>query len=66
MAVNPSFIEARYLLMYIYAKQGQWPELRELAQDTLKLAPGDPTTLSYLNRNHSYQQQVIPQNPHSV
>jgi tetratricopeptide (TPR) repeat protein len=51
MAVNPDYIDAQHLLMNIYAQQGQWAALREVAQNTLKLAPGDPATLSYLNRS---------------
>jgi tetratricopeptide (TPR) repeat protein len=50
-AVNPAFIEARYLLMSIYQKQGQWTALQEEAQTALKFAPGDPGTLSYLSHS---------------
>jgi protein O-mannosyl-transferase len=50
MALNPAYIEAPHLLMDIYLQQGQWAALREVAQATLKLAPGDPATMSYLSR----------------
>jgi tetratricopeptide (TPR) repeat protein len=51
IALNPAYLGSEYLLMNIYAQQGQWVALRALAQDTLKLAPGDPTALSFLNRS---------------
>jgi protein O-mannosyl-transferase len=50
MALNPAYLGSEYLLMNIYAQQGQWVALRDVAQDTLKLSPGDPTAQSFLNR----------------
>jgi len=51
ISVNPAFIDARYLLMQLYADQGQTAALHELAQDTLRLAPNDPTALANLSRD---------------
>jgi len=48
---NPDFMDTRYLLMQCYLEQAQWPELRTLAQGTLKLAPGDAVAQNYLARS---------------
>ena len=45
---NPQWVDPRYLLMQIYSQQGDGPALKQLAQDTLNLAPGDPTAQRYL------------------
>jgi tetratricopeptide (TPR) repeat protein len=55
---NPAFFDARYLLMEIYAQQGQWAALRDLAQDTLRLAQGDIRARSYLDRSNNVASQV--------
>jgi tetratricopeptide (TPR) repeat protein len=51
---NPAFMDARYVLMQSYIEQAQWGALHDLAQDTLKLAPGDAAARSYsaLSLNH--------------
>ena len=41
-------MEARSLLMQIYAEQAQWADLKALAQDTLSLAPDDVAARNYL------------------
>lgn len=46
--VNPEFIDARYLLLTLYSERHQETELRALADDTLRLAPGDETATKYL------------------
>jgi tetratricopeptide (TPR) repeat protein len=53
VTLNPAYIDASHLLMNLYAQQGQWAALREVAQNTLKLVPGDPATLSALNRSNN-------------
>jgi protein O-mannosyl-transferase len=45
---NPPWIEPRYLLMQIYQDQGQAGPLHDLAQDTLRLSPGDAAAQRYL------------------
>ncbi len=45
---NPAWMDPRDLLMQVYYDQGQGPELKALAEDTLKLAPGDPGAQRYL------------------
>ena len=49
IALNPVYMDPRHLLMSTYARQGQSAALKELAQDTLNMAPGDPGTLSIVN-----------------
>jgi tetratricopeptide (TPR) repeat protein len=46
-ALNPADLDARYLLMPIYAGQSKWVELSQIASDILRIAPGDPEALSY-------------------
>jgi tetratricopeptide (TPR) repeat protein len=58
MAVNPDYIDARHLLMSIYTQQGNAVALRELAQATLKLAPNDAASLSYLSRSSNLVAQT--------
>ena len=49
IVLNPAYMGARHLLLDTYAQQGQWPELRALAADTLNIAPGDDAARRYLN-----------------
>ena len=41
IAKNPPWMDPRSLLMQIYFQQGDGPDLKQLAQDTLQIAPGD-------------------------
>ena len=41
-------MDPRSLLMQIYFQQGDGPALKQLAQDTLQIAPGDPAAQRYL------------------
>ena len=45
---NPAWMDPRNALMEVYLQQGQGPALKDLALDTLKLAPGDPAAQHYL------------------
>jgi len=45
---NSTWMDPRYLLMQIYQEQGQATQLRDLAQDTLRLLPSDPAARQYL------------------
>jgi tetratricopeptide (TPR) repeat protein len=58
IAKNPPWLEPRYLLMETYVEQGQWNPLKELAQDTLRLAPNDQTAQQYLKRSENAQDEV--------
>lgn len=58
IARNPAWLDPRYLLMEAYADQGRWLALKELAQDTLRLVPGDPATLQFLARSANGQDEV--------
>lgn len=44
----PADPQARYLLMSALARLGQTAELKQVAADTLRLVPGDPTATRYL------------------
>jgi protein O-mannosyl-transferase len=55
---NSAYMDARYLLMQTYQEQGQWPALNSLAQDTLKIAPGDPQARDYLARSQNVQGEL--------
>jgi len=47
--LNPMFLDARYLLLAIYAERQQWYELKALADETLKISPNDATVRRYVN-----------------
>lgn len=47
IAKNPQLLDARYLLMAAYAQTDQWSELGLLAEDTLKISPGDQVARGY-------------------
>jgi len=55
---NPAYMDARYLLMQAYLEQGQWQPLAALAEDTLKIAPGDAQAQSYLQRSQNVQGEL--------
>ena len=48
LELTPAHLNARYLLMDIYSWQSDRIHLREIANETLRLIPNDPTTLAYL------------------
>jgi Tfp pilus assembly protein PilF len=48
IGLNPVHMGSRYTLLYVYAKQGQWDEVTSLAENTLKVAPGDVVAAKYL------------------
>lgn len=48
LRLAPAHLEARHLLMKIYAEQKDWRQLRELARQTLNLEPTDDVAASYL------------------
>jgi tetratricopeptide (TPR) repeat protein len=56
--LNPAYIEASHLLMNAYSQTGQWAAMREVAQNTLKLLPGDPVALANLNRSNNAGPQL--------
>jgi tetratricopeptide (TPR) repeat protein/uncharacterized membrane protein YphA (DoxX/SURF4 family) len=45
---NPPWMDPRVLLMQIYFQQGMGPDLKQLAQDTLQILPGDAVAQHYL------------------
>jgi len=58
IAKNPAWVDPRYLLMQTYLEQSQWFALKELAQETLVLAPGDPTAQRYLAASENGFEEV--------
>jgi tetratricopeptide (TPR) repeat protein len=48
ISLNPSFMNARHLLLKVYAEHGLWSLLKSFGEESLKLAPDDPTVLKYL------------------
>jgi tetratricopeptide (TPR) repeat protein len=50
MAANADYLPARYLLMNIYARQADWPNLRAVAESTLARFPSDTTAATFLAR----------------
>jgi tetratricopeptide (TPR) repeat protein len=52
-ALNPPYLDPRYLLMQVYAEQHAWIALTEVANQVLSIAPGDAIASSYLNRARS-------------
>ena len=55
---NAAFMDARYLLMQTYMEQGEWQQLAGLAQDTLKIAPGDPEAQKYLAQSRDAERAL--------
>jgi tetratricopeptide (TPR) repeat protein len=50
VANNPSYLDAQYLLMQIYAELRDPADLRKTAMNTLAVSPSDPTAQSWLAR----------------
>jgi len=49
IALSPGLVDARYLLLEVYAAEGRTGELKALAEETLRMVPGDTTAGQYLN-----------------
>ncbi|MBS1825581.1 MAG: tetratricopeptide repeat protein [Acidobacteria bacterium] len=47
LKLNPNDFQARGLLQQVYAGQQKWSELRALVQETLRIAPAEPSALHY-------------------
>ena len=60
---NPAYMDARYLLLQAYLEQAQWEQLKDLAQDTLRLWPGDRQAQQYLalSTNHPREPVAVSQ-----
>jgi tetratricopeptide (TPR) repeat protein len=57
ISLNPVFMPSRYLLLQVYLEHGLWSLLESSAQDSLKIAPGDPAIRNFLR----LEQQVFKQ-----
>jgi tetratricopeptide (TPR) repeat protein len=53
IALNPDYLDARYLLMEILVRSGDWAAVRTAASSTLDRFPSDGSALSYLQRAQS-------------
>jgi tetratricopeptide (TPR) repeat protein len=49
-ALNPPYLDPRYLLMQVYAEQHAWSAVTEVANQVLSITPGDANAAAYLNR----------------
>ena len=56
--MSPAHSNARYALMQLHLEQKESEELRNLANETLQLLPGDARTLAYLNGMQSDEQII--------
>ncbi len=45
--LSPNDIDSRHLLLHVRAKRWEWPELAELARQTLEIQPADDDALRY-------------------
>jgi tetratricopeptide (TPR) repeat protein len=50
---NANALDARHLLLELYAAAGEQDPMQSLARETLQLNPGDPLAAGYLNRQLS-------------
>ncbi len=57
LQLSPSHVRAGYLLMEIYSKEGNWDQLKQLANSILAMNPADQNALYYLNVG---TQQITP------
>jgi tetratricopeptide (TPR) repeat protein len=48
--INPTLLTAQYLLMEIFAAQGNWAHLAQRAGEVLRMAPGDAVAQGQLER----------------
>ena len=47
--ISPVYLQARYLLMNIYAEMGNWQQLDVLAKETLRYDPNDKVPLNFID-----------------
>jgi protein O-mannosyl-transferase len=59
MARNSPWMAPRNLLMQLYLQQGQGEALRDLAQDTLRISPGDAGAQRYLASSRNIQPPLV-------
>lgn len=60
VANNPSYLQAQYLLMTIFAELHDPADLRKTAMNTLAVSPSDPTAQSWLARAGSLPAAPAP------
>jgi protein O-mannosyl-transferase len=58
IAKNPPWMDPRTLLMEIYFRLGDGPALKQLAQETLQIAPGDATVQRYLASSQNMRDPI--------
>jgi protein O-mannosyl-transferase len=60
ITLNPVNMNARLLLLQIYADRGLWGLLKPLVLETLKLVPGDPEALRFARMQPLQAATVLP------
>ncbi len=55
---NPDSFDSRHLLMQAYTDQHDWSDLRELAESTLRVAPGDTAALKFQSMAQSAERDL--------
>jgi tetratricopeptide (TPR) repeat protein len=56
--VNPDSFDSRHLLMQTYLDQHEWGGLQRVAEDTLRLAPGDRAARQFLAAVQTRDQEI--------
>jgi protein O-mannosyl-transferase len=59
IARNPPWMSPRVMLMQLYLEQGQGEALRDLAEDSLRISPGDAAAQRYLADSHNVQPPLV-------
>jgi tetratricopeptide (TPR) repeat protein len=57
-ALNPSYLNSAYLQMEIFSDRQDWGQVRAVAAETLRLAPGDAIALGYVQRAAAADREV--------
>ncbi len=45
--LNPADLDPRHILMVIYSQQGDWPHLKQVSEEVLRVAPNDIDAMRY-------------------
>jgi tetratricopeptide (TPR) repeat protein len=56
--LNPTYLNAAYLQMDIFAERQDWAHLKAVATETLRLSPNDPVATSHLQRAAAADRQL--------
>ncbi len=56
--LSPAEVNSRYMLMQVYQDEQDWPSLAQLANETLRVLPGDATAQGYLNNSSGKKSKI--------